>query len=108
MNLRLVVGVVLILLAAYGVFRALPLIEGPQITLTSPKEGENFPGGFVAISGISRHTQNLSLDGAPLLIDPKGRFSTTLVLPAGSAILTLTATDRFGKSETIERTIYIP
>ena len=100
--------IVLVILIGYGVLKALPLLEGPQIRLTSPEQGQSFAGGSVRISGVAAHTQDLSLNGSPLLIDPKGAFSTTLVLPPGGAILTLTATDRFGKSETVRRTIYVP
>jgi hypothetical protein len=100
--------IALVLLAGYGVFKAVPLLSGPEITLSSPAEGQSFGDGFVLIEGIASHTENLSLDGAPLLIDAKGHFATTLVLPHGSAILSLTATDRFGKSENVRRTIFVP
>jgi hypothetical protein len=100
--------IALVLLAGYGVFKAVPLLSGPEITLSSPTEGQSFAGGFALIEGTASHTENLSLNGAPLLIDAKGHFSTTLVLPHGGAILSLTATDRFGKSESVRRTIFVP
>lgn len=105
---RRLVFVVLVILIGYGLYEALPILEGPRISLTSPINGQSFPGGIVPISGISRHTQDLTFNGAPLLIDQKGAFATTLVLPPGGAILTFTATDRFGKSQTVRRTIYVP
>lgn len=100
--------IVLLLLAGYGVFKGFPLIAGPEITLSSPLEGQTFEDGFVNVTGVSKHTENLSLNGAPLLIDASGHFSTTLVLPHGGAILSLTATDRFGKSESVRRIIFVP
>ncbi len=98
----------LLLLASYGVYKALPLLSGPEITITSPLEGQSFTDGFVAINGTAKHTENLSLDGTPLLIDEQGHFSTLFVLPHGGAILSLTATDRFGKTETARRSIFVP
>jgi hypothetical protein len=100
--------IALLLLASYGVFKALPLLSGPEITLASPADGQSFADGFVRIEGIAAHTENLSLNGAPLLIDAKGHFAITLVLPHGGAILSLTATDRFGTSERVRRTIFVP
>jgi hypothetical protein len=108
MPLRLGTAIVLILLAAYGAAKALPLVSGPHISLASPTQYQSFSDGFVKVEGVASHTENLSLDGAPLLINASGRFSTTLVLPHGGAILSLTATDRFGKSTGVTRTIFVP
>ncbi len=108
MLVRIGTFVLLLLLVSYGVIKALPLLAGPHIRLVSPLEGQAFPDGFVHVEGTAAHTENLSLDGAPLLIDEAGRFSTTFVLPHGGVILSLTATDRFGKTETVRRTIFVP
>jgi hypothetical protein len=59
-------------------------------------------------SGADVYDPEWKLDGSPLLIDEKGHFSTELVLPVGGAILSLTATDRFGKTESVRRTIFVP
>ena len=106
--LRIGTLIALLLLASYGVVKGLPLVLGPHLTLTSPADGQSFLDGFVLIEGVAERTENLSLNGAPLLIDASGHFSTTLVLPHGGAILSLTATDRFGKSTSLRRTIFVP
>jgi hypothetical protein len=64
--------------------------------------------GSVMISGLALRTETLWLDGAPLLIDEKGAFATSLLLPSGGAILSLTATDRFGHEVTERRAVYVP
>lgn len=106
--LRLGIILALVILAGYGLLKALPLLSGPSIALSSPEDGESFPDGTVKVAGTAEHTQKLMLDGAPLLIDQDGHFSTTLVLPHGGAILTLTATDRFGTSASLRRAIFVP
>lgn len=106
--LRIGTVIALILLASYGVAKGLPVVLGPHLTLSSPKDGQTFTDGFVLVEGVAMRTENLSLNGAPLLIDASGHFSTTLVLPHGSAILSLTATDRFRKSTSLRRTIFVP
>lgn len=102
---RLISTILLSLVAAYGGFKALPLIRGPYIVIS---ELSTSPEGLTILSGTSVHTEKLTLDGGTLLIDGDGRFSTNLMLPRGGAILRLTATDRFGRSRTLERTVVTP
>lgn len=108
MFLRIGIVVALLVLAAYGIKEALPLLSGPSIVITSPADDATIPDGMVAIAGTARYTQNLTLDGGALLIDENGSFSTTLLPPHGSAILTLTARDQFGRTKTEYRTIFVP
>jgi len=108
MPIRSIVAVLLLLLVLYGGFKAAPLLLGPRIDLTSPAENQVFPDGMVLVQGVARNTESLTLDGAPLLIDKEGAFSTTLVLPSGGAILEVSVTDRFGRTHTLERSVYVP
>ena len=105
---RNLVVLTLFILVLYGGFKALPLLSGPSITFTSPSEGERFETGLVRISGVAMHTENLYLNGSLLPIDEEGRFSTTLTLPHGGAILSLAATDRFGKEVRVRRSVFVP
>ena len=107
MIVRVLTALILVVVVLYGLHEAWPLISGPQITLTSPKNGESFDTGFIIISGTAVHTQGVSLDGGPLLTDQTGHFQSTLTLPPGGAILTITGTDRFGRSVSEQRTIFV-
>lgn len=101
-----VIGLVLLLIvASYGILKALPLIKGPYIEISTLSTDES---GLTTLSGTAVHTETLSLDGGTLLIDGEGHFQTGLMLPRGGAILRLTATDRFGRSRTLERTVITP
>lgn len=108
MFLRFAIALFLIILVLYGIKEAWPLISGPQIALASPENGGKFDNGFITISGTAVHTQSVTLDGGPLLTDPEGRFSETVVLPPGGSILTITATDRFGRTTTTRRSVFVP
>ncbi len=108
MPLKSVAAFALLALVLYGGFKAAPMLLGPQLTLSSPADGVTIQDGILSISGVAHHTEKLSLDGAPLLIDQHGAFATSLVLPQGSAILTLTVSDRFGRSHSVTRTVYVP
>lgn len=108
MALRIGIAFLLTLLLIYGVVKALPLLTGPSIRIDSPVAYQAFSDGFVQIQGTARHTETLTLNDGPLLIDESGHFATSLVLPHGSAILSLTATDRFGRSRLERRTVFVP
>ena len=105
MQLSRAIGIVLALVAVYGLIKAIPLISGPRVAISTLSTDAN---GLTKLSGTASHTETLALDGGTLLIDGTGAFSKTLTLPRGSVILTLTATDRFGRSRTSQRTVVTP
>ena len=108
MLIRSGIALALLVLFVYGIIKTLPLIAGPSITITSPANGQTFQDGFVTIQGTAHHADNLLLNDGTLLIDESGHFATSLFLPHGSAILSLTASDQFGRSRTERRTVFIP
>ncbi|HRH55800.1 MAG TPA: hypothetical protein PK609_02960 [Candidatus Paceibacterota bacterium] len=107
MPIRTTAALFLLVLLGYGAVAAWPILSGPSISLATPAAYEALPGGLAVVEGIAHHTETLWLDGAPLLMDESGRFSTTLTLPSGGAILSLTATDRFGREITERRSLYV-
>lgn len=107
MPLRTIAAIVLLALLAYGAVAAWPILSGPELVIASPERFASPEGGLVLIEGQARHTETLWLNGAPLLMDERGNFHATLTLPSGGAILSLTATDRFGREITERRSVYI-
>jgi hypothetical protein len=106
--LRTGAALVLILLILYGGWKAWPLIRGPRIVIDSPIDYTSYPNGLITVSGVAHNTEALFLDGGPLPIDPEGHFTKQIYFPSGGSILTFTARDRFGRTETETRTVYIP
>jgi len=105
---KYLIGVVLLALAGYGVVEAWPLIVGPTLTIDSPEPYASISGGIVSVTGRAARGAVLTLDGEPVLHEEDGHFSTTLTFPRGSSILTFAATDRFGRTVTARRTIFVP
>ena len=105
---RSLIGVVLLVFAAYGLVKAWPLIAGPTLSIASPQNYASFPDGIVTVSGVADRIALLTLDGTPVLHDQNGSFSTTLTFPRGGSILTLSATDQFGRHITTTRSIFVP
>lgn len=105
---RYLIGTVLAVLIGYGILEAWPLLRGPTLSISSPIDAASYPQGIVAVQGEALRAVALTLNGAPLLHDQNGRFSSTLTFPRGSSILTFVATDRFGRKVTERRTIFVP
>ncbi|HQT82690.1 MAG: hypothetical protein B7W98_02715 [Parcubacteria group bacterium 20-58-5] len=106
--LKYLIGAVLVICVVYGGIEAWPLIAGPSLVITAPADNAAFPDGIVSVAGKAARAAELTLDGAVLLHDQDGTFSSTLTFPHGSSILTFVATDRFGRSVTATRTIFVP
>lgn len=102
---RTTAAIVLALVAAYGLTKAWPLLAGPSIRLEPEVIDQT---GTLTLSGRALRTETLLLNGAILLIDEEGYFSKDLSLPSGGAILSLTATDRFGRHDRETRTVLVP
>jgi hypothetical protein len=108
MAIKGVIATVLLALLAYGFVEARHLLGGPSIHLDSPSNYTSSTDGYIHINGVAANTEALFLNGGALPIDEEGRFTDTVLLPSGSGILSLTATDRFGRSATVRRTIHVP
>jgi len=106
--IKYLIGAVLVVGAIYGCIEAWPLIIGPGLVIEIPADNTTFPGGIVGIRGRALHTAQLTLNNALVLRDQDGNFSSTLTFPRGGSILTFVATDRFGKTVTATRSIFVP
>lgn len=101
------IGLVLVVLVGYGAIEAWPLIMGPTLSIETPSDNASFPGGIVEVRGRAVRAAELTLDGAPVLHDQDGSFSSTLTFPRGGSILTFVAVDRFGRRVTATRSIFV-
>lgn len=106
--LKYFITIVLIALASYGLVKAWPLLSGPTLSVISPTDNAPFPSGIVTVRGKSERVAAITLNGIPLLHDQNGEFSSTLSFPRGGSILTFVATDRFGRTVTETRSIFVP
>lgn len=87
----------LILIACYSLFQARKIMEGPELTVTSPLIQGIMTDSFVQVTGVARNIKEIKLNGFPIYIDEQGNFSEKLVLIAGYNIIELEARDKFNK-----------
>ncbi len=103
-----VLAAVLMSIIVYGLVKVWPLITGPSLAIMSPINYASYPAGIVSISGVAKRAAELTINGAPVLRAEDGSFTTILTFPLGGSILTFTAIDRFGKTVTETRNIFVP
>ncbi len=87
----LIVGLCVVL--GYGLFTSRKLISGPRFKVTI-EEKET----YVTFEGVAQSAQRATVNGRILPLSPKGEFRETLLKQPGYSIITLVATDRFGKT----------
>jgi hypothetical protein len=104
-TLRKRIGFILTILliaipSLYGVFRAYPLLAGPQIYIVYPHDGDIVASTTFQIMGRVKRASTIILQGKPITINEKGEFTETLVASPPYTILVLVATDKYGKAAT--------
>lgn len=105
--LRYILAVVLVSIVLYGLVEAWPLIAYPSLAIASPIDYASYPTGIVSVSGVAKRVAELTINGARILHAEDGSFETVLTFPRGGSILTFTVTDRFGRTTTATRNIFV-
>lgn len=92
-------------IAGYGLFEARHIVTGPELSILAPQDGTATSSTAVFIHGIARNISFLTINDAPAYTDEDGHFYEVLTPPPGYTIVTVAATDRFGRS--VKRTVSI-
>ena len=94
---RAFVIVAVLLIVGYGLFEARRLIEGPVIAIDIPRDGSATSTTGLVIAGEAENISFLTINDRPSFTDETGHFRELLSVPPGVTILTVAATDRFGR-----------
>lgn len=94
--------VLLLLLIAYSAYQARAYLAGPALTI----EHTGQTGTLLEISGTAQRVAFLSLQGRQIFTDERGVWQETILLLPGYNIVSLAATDRFGRKAEIHRDFY--
>ncbi len=109
---RIVIAVVVAAIVLYGLFEARKLLAGPEITIEFPKDGSATSTSAVTIVGTAQNIAFLTINDGPFYTDETGKFVYRFSPPAGYTIVTVAATDRFGrrasKSVSVNIVTYCP
>lgn len=91
------VGLLLLASLVYAYIQSRNLIYGPSIAILSPINGSGLDNPLVTIKGVTKNVATLTLNDRQIFPDENGNFTETLVLPSGYTIISIKATDKFGK-----------
>ena len=105
--LRLCAALAVLVVLGYGLFEARRLIEGPQLSITYPRDGQALAGPLIHIKGTAENAAFFTINGGQAFVDQHGNFDENLSPPPGYTVLTISAKDRFGRmaQETVHLTI---
>lgn len=93
-------GLLLLIALVYGIFRIYPLLLGPRLVVYSPLDGASVASTTFEISGKVSRVKEMIIQGRNIPIDTEGNFHEMMVAQAPFTLITITATDFYGKSVT--------
>lgn len=91
---------------AFAIFQSRNLLTGPTITIESPTNGNSFPRPLITLVGTVKNAARLSVNDHQSFVDEEGRLIEDILLNEGYNVITIKATDRFGR-EKIKRLEFI-
>jgi hypothetical protein len=94
---RLLVALVILVVVSYGVFESRRLVKGPTIIIDSPQDGSATTTALVMVTGTAKNISFLSINDGPAYTDEDGKFVYRFSPPLGYTVVTVAATDRFGR-----------
>ncbi len=99
------IGFLVLLALSYGIWRAYPLIAGPQIVIYNPHDGDYVASTTFELSGTVSRGKEITIQGRLIPIDTDGNFKEILIAQSPYTILVITATDFYGA--TITKTLRV-
>lgn len=94
------VGITILFLlsfGAYGLYKAKNFLQGPNIVIESPINGQELNKSFTEIRGRTSDIANLFLNGRQIFTDKDGKFKGNLLLASGYNIIEVLGADKFGR-----------
>jgi hypothetical protein len=88
---------VALLVLIYGGYQAKNLIEGPVISISSPKNGSTLSSPLVLIEGKALRIAFITLNDRQIFVNEQGDLREQLLLQSGYNIISIKATDRFNR-----------
>lgn len=87
-----------IIIAGYGIWISRDLLFGIHISVSGIYDGEQAAESILSLGGTARHANKVTVDGHIVPIAQSGAWSDTIVLLPGYNIVSISATDKFGRT----------
>lgn len=102
----LLVIFLLVVILGYLFFQYRAAFLPPSISITSPTEGSK-TSQDITVTGKADSNATVMVNGDPATVGNDGSFQKNITLFPGSETITVTATNRFGKEATAQRTVNV-
>jgi len=84
----------------YGIYRFYPYMRGVELSVNNIHAGDTITTPTLTLTGTAPRAHTLEINNSPINIDKQGNFSEPILLPDGYNIVTVSASDAFGKTST--------
>ncbi len=95
-------------IVGYGIWISHDLLFGISMSVTGITDGMTAKTALLDLSGHAKHANDVTLDGRKVAIDQSGAWHDTIALLPGYNIVTVGATDKFGRTTTKSYRVYYP
>ena len=95
-----------VVIVGYGMWISRDLLFGIKISVAGISDGMSVSSPLIDLSGTARRATGVTVDGDPVSIDQNGAWQDTLALVPGYSIVTIGATDKFGRTKTVMYRVY--
>lgn len=102
-----ILGGFFLLFFGYLFFQYKTYISPPDLTVSSPKEGEVISQNTIQVIGKTAPDAVFSVNSDKIALSPTGEFSTSLTLSPGVNTITFESISKYGKKKTVTRTVQI-
>ena len=96
------IGLIILVVVGYAVWRSLDYLRGPEIEIFEPTNGLAISLPTVTIIGRADRVNDLKLNGDTLSIDEQGNFKETVIVFPGLNKIRLDGQDQFGRKTSKE------
>ena len=103
----IVISIIVLCLLGYTTYEIQKLFWGPTIVVLSPANGALISDPEIEISGNAKNITEISLDDRKIFVDEQGNFNEKLLMLYGYNVISIKASDKFGRNtEKIIEVVY--
>lgn len=96
-----------LLLIAFLSRRLIAFAAPPALVVASPAEESRFATPLIEVTGTTEKESSLTVNGRELTLDERGNFDENIELPSGVNELQFISRNRFGKTQSVVRHIFV-
>lgn len=85
--------------------------QKPKLDISEPNDNQEVKGGDkkVKVSGITDLENNVTINGAYVIVNPEGKFSSDVSINEGDNQITIQAINEYGSNTSVQRMVkYVP